>query len=149
MKFRQLLYSLPLLALASCDQLGPVSDIEPEYVLTEDNVFVDANSVEALANGMYQPWRGNGVTQMRNCMFLLTRTSNNSPVASAYQFKINDVSQRSSLVYNYYSNLYLVVNQANTIIEGFDGLPVQPLPRLHKACPNRQEHGCMSLRRNG
>ena len=52
MKIRQLLYSIPLLALASCDQLGPVDDIKPEYVLTEDNVFVDANSVEALANGM-------------------------------------------------------------------------------------------------
>ena len=133
MKFRQLLYSLPLLALASCDQLGPVSDIEPEYVLTEDNVFVDANSVEALANGMYQPWRGNGVTQMRNCMFLLTRTSNNSPVASAYQFKINDVSQRSSLVYNYYSNLYLVVNQANTIIEGLPNASPKALSEERKA----------------
>ena len=118
MKIKQILYSIPLLALVSCDQLGSVSDIEPEYVLTENNVFIDANSVEALANGMYLPWRGDGVTQMRNCMFLLTRTSNNSPVASAYEFKINDVSLRSSLVSNYYSNLYLVVNQANTIIEG-------------------------------
>ena len=34
MKFRQLLYSLPLLALASCDQLGPVDDIKPEYSVT-------------------------------------------------------------------------------------------------------------------
>lgn len=120
MKIRQLIYSIPLLALASCDQLGSVSDIEPEYVLTENNVFVDANSVEALANGMYLPWRSDGVTQMRNCMFLLTRTSNNSPVASAYEFKINDVSIRSSLVSKFYSSLYLIVNQANTII---DGLP--------------------------
>ena len=118
MKIRQLLYSLPLLAFVSCSQLGPVDDIKPEYVLTEDNVFADANSVEALANGMYQPWRGNGITQMRNCMFLLSRTSNNSPIPSAYQFKINNISSKSSLVYNYYSNLYLIINQANTIIEG-------------------------------
>ena len=118
MKIRQLLYSIPLLVFASCDQLGSVSDIEPEYVLTDNTVFVDANSVEALANGMYLPWRGDGVTQMRNCMFLLTRTSNNSSVASAYEFKINDVSPRSSLVSNYYRNLYLIVNQANIIIEG-------------------------------
>ena len=100
MKIRQLLYSISLLVFASCDQLGSVSDIEPEYVLTDNTVFVDANSVEALANGMYLPWRSDGVTQMRNCMFLLTRTSNNSSVASAYEFKINDVSPRSSLVAN-------------------------------------------------
>lgn len=53
---------------------------------------------------------------MRNCMSLLTRTSNNSSVPKAYEFKINDVSPRSSLVFDYYSNLYLIINQANTII---------------------------------
>lgn len=120
MKIRHLVYIIPLLTFVSCDQLGSIDNIKPEYVLTEDNVFVDANSTEALTNGMYQPWRSNGVTQMRNCMFLLTRTSNNSSVAGAYEFKINDVSQKSSLVLDYYSNLYLVVNHANTII---DGLP--------------------------
>lgn len=118
MKIRQLLYGIPLLALASCDQLGPVDDIKPEYVLEESNLFVDANSVEALSNGMYQPWRGTGVTKMRNCMFLLTQASNNTSVASAYQFKKNNVSPKSLLVNDYYGNLYLIVNQANTIING-------------------------------
>ena len=66
-------------------------------------------------------------------MFLLTRTSNNSPVASAYEFKINDVSQRSSLVFNYYSNLYLVVNQANTIIEGLPNASPKALSDERKA----------------
>lgn len=133
MKLRKLLYSIPLLALTSCDQLGSVSDIDPEYVLTDKNVFVDANSVEALANGMYQPWRGDGVTQMRNCMFLLTRTSNNSPVASAYEFKINDVSSKSALVLNYYRNLYLVVNQANSIINGLPSATPKGLSVERKA----------------
>lgn len=132
MKIRQLLYSIPLLVFASCDQLGSVSDIEPEYVLTENTVFVDANSVEALANGMYLPLRGDGVTQMRNCMLLLTRTSNNSSVASAYEFKINDVSPRSSLVSNYYSNLYLIVNQANIIIEGLPNASPKALSEERK-----------------
>lgn len=116
MTIRTIIYSIALFALTSCEQLGSVNDITPEYVLTDKNVFVDANSTEAFVDGLYQHWRSDGITQMRNCMSLLTRTSNNSSVPKAYEFKINDVSPRSSLVFDYYSNLYLIINQANTII---------------------------------
>lgn len=74
MTIRTIIYSIALFALTSCEQLGSVNDITPEYVLTDKNVFVDANSTEAFVDGLYQHWRSDGITQMRNCMSLLTRT---------------------------------------------------------------------------
>lgn len=101
---------------ASCDQLGSIDEITPEYVLTDETAFVNASSTEAVLNGVYQLWRGDGVTQMRNAMFQLTRTTLNTNVARAYEFKVNDISTSSPLVKNYYQNLYKIVNQSGSII---------------------------------
>ena len=69
--------------LASCEQLGSVSDIEPEYVLTDESAFTNASSTEAVLRGVYQQWRRDGITQMRNAMFQLTRTTVNTDIARA------------------------------------------------------------------
>ena len=116
MKIKYFAFLMFSMIITGCSQVGSVNDIEPEYVLTEDNVFADALTTEAFANGMYTQWRSNGITQMRNAMFLLTRTTCNTNVARAYEFKINDVSPQSPLIENYYKSLYLLMNQANTII---------------------------------
>lgn len=102
--------------LASCEQLGPVSDIEPEYVLTDESAFTNASSTEAVLRGVYQQWRRDGITQMRNAMFQLTRTTVNTDIARAYEFKVNDVSTSSPIVRAYYEDLYRLVNQASSII---------------------------------
>lgn len=102
--------------MSSCDQLSSVDEISPEYVLTDETAFINASSTEAVLNGVYQLWRGDGVTQMRNAMFQLTRTTLNTNVARAYEFKVNDISVSSPLVKNYYQNLYKIVNQAGSII---------------------------------
>lgn len=111
-----LLLSLLSVTLVSCEQLGSVSDIEPEYVLTDENAFTNASSTEAVLRGVYQQWRHDGITQMRNAMFQLTRTTVNTNIARAYEFKVNDVSASSPIVRSYYEDLYRLINQASSII---------------------------------
>lgn len=111
-----LLVSLLSVTLVSCDQLGSVSDIEPEYVLTDENAFTNASSTEAVLRGVYQQWRHDGITQMRNAMFQLTRTTVNTNIARAYEFKVNEVSASSPIVRAYYEDLYRLINQASSII---------------------------------
>lgn len=111
-----LLISLLSLTLASCEQLGSVTDIDPEYVLTDENAFTNASSTEAVLRGVYQQWRHDGITQMRNAMFQLTRTTVNTNIARAYEFKVNDVSASSPIVRAYYEDLYRLINQASSII---------------------------------
>ena len=45
------------LSLSACNLLGPVDDIQPDYVLTDENVITDANSPEYLLNGIYSLYR--------------------------------------------------------------------------------------------
>lgn len=111
-----LLFPLLYVSLVSCEQLGSVSNIEPEYVLTDENAFINASSSEAVLRGVYQQWRNDGITQMRNAMFQLTRTTVNTNIARAYEFKVNDVSVSSPIVIAYYENLYRLINQASSII---------------------------------
>lgn len=40
MTIRTIIYSIALFALTSCEQLGSVNDITPEYVLTDKNVLL-------------------------------------------------------------------------------------------------------------
>ena len=46
-----LLTLLVSLTLSSCNLLGPVDDIQPDFVLTDDDVITDSNSAEYLLNG--------------------------------------------------------------------------------------------------
>ena len=115
-KFIYFLLSVLSVILVSCEQLGSVSDIEPEYVLTDETAFQNASSSEAVLRGVYQHWRNDGITQMRNAMFLLTRTTVNTDIPRAYEFKVNNVSASSSIVRAYYEDLYRLVNQASSII---------------------------------
>ena len=102
------------LSLSACNLLGPVDDIQPDYVLTDENVITDANSPEYLLNGIYSLYRESGITSMRNGMFILTGTLYNSTTAEgATNFRENTLRVQNNTVLNYYRTLYTIINQAN------------------------------------
>ena len=58
MQIKNILFTAILgLSATSCNLLGPVSDIEPDYVLTDENVITNAQSAEYLLNGIYTTYR--------------------------------------------------------------------------------------------
>ena len=104
------------LSLSACNLLGPVDDIQPDYVLTDENVITDANSPEYLLNGIYSLYRESGITSMRNGMFILTGTLYNSTTAEgATNFRENTLRVQNNTVLNYYRTLYTIINQANSL----------------------------------
>lgn len=115
--YKYLFWFLSATFVVSCEQLGSIDDIEPENVLTYNSLFVNESSTEAVVNGMYQTWRSEGICEMRNCMFMLAGECERSSF-SDQSFLDNDISTQSSAVQNYYSKLYLLINHANTIING-------------------------------
>lgn len=104
------------LSLSACNLLGPVDDIKPDYVLTDENVITDANSAEYLLNGIYSLYRESGITAMRNGMFILTGTLYNSTTAEgATNFRDNTLRVQNNTVLNYYRALYTIINQTNSL----------------------------------
>lgn len=104
------------LSLSACNLLGPVDDIQPDFVLTDENVITDANSPEYLLNGIYSLYRESGITAMRNGMFILTGTLYNSTTAEGTtNFRDNNLRVQNNTVLNYYRTLYTIVNQANSL----------------------------------
>lgn len=112
-----LLTLLVSLTLSSCNLLGPVDDIQPDFVLTDDDVITDSNSAEYLLNGIYSRYRERSLASMRNGMFILTGTLNNTTVAEgATNFRENNLRPQNNTVLNYYTGLYAIINQSNSLI---------------------------------
>lgn len=123
---------ISLVIFTSCEQLGSIDSIEPEFVLTDESAFTNKSSTEGVLNGIYKQWRSNGITQMRNAMFQLTRITVNTNVPKAYEFKVNNVSVSSPLVEQYYKDLYYLVNQASSIITYLPNVTPKGLSELRK-----------------
>ena len=104
------------LSLSACNLLGPVDDIQPDYVLTDEDVITDANSAEYLLNGVYSLYRESGMSSIRNGMFILTGTLYNTTTAEgATNFRENTLRVHNNTVLNYYRTLYTIINQANSL----------------------------------
>lgn len=109
------------LCLSACNLLGPVSDINPNYVQTDENVIEDANSAEYLLNGIYSLYRKSEFTAMRNAMPLMSGTLKTSDVDGMQDFIDNTLKPANHTVLNYYVSLYGIINQANSLISKLEG----------------------------
>lgn len=134
MQIKNILFTAILgLSAASCNLLGPVSDIEPDYVLTDENVITNAQSAEYLLNGIYTTYRTREFSAIRTAMLLMSGTLKDSDVDGSASFARNEVRIENITVQNYYTSLYFIINQANSLISGLTNTNPQGLSAERKA----------------
>lgn len=105
-----------LVVVASCDLLGPIDDIEPQYKLTDDTVISDLKSAESTLNGVYASWNNVRIAWFRHYLNILTGSENEINIIGTNGFKDNNVLETNEgLEYNY-DALYNVVNNASSFI---------------------------------
>lgn len=134
MQIKNILFTAILgLSAASCNLLGPVSDIEPNYVLTDGNVISNAQSAEYLLNGIYTTYRSREFSASRTAMLLMSGTLKDSDVDGSASFARNEVRIETITVQQYYTSLYFIINQANSLISGLANTNPQGLSTERKA----------------
>lgn len=134
MQIKNILFTAILgLSATSCNLLGPVSDIEPDYVLTDENVITNAQSAEYLLNGIYTTYRTREFSASRTAMLLMSGTLKDSDVDGSASFARNEVRIENITVQQYYTSLYFIINQANSLISGLANTNPQGLSAERKA----------------
>lgn len=134
MQIKNILFTAILgLSATSCNLLGPVSDIEPDYVLTDENVITNAQSAEYLLNGIYTTYRTREFSASRTAMLLMSGTLKDSDVDGSANFARNEVRIENITVQQYYTSLYFIINQANSLISGLANTNPQGLSAERKA----------------
>lgn len=134
MQIKNILFTAILgLSATSCNLLGPVSDIEPDYVLTDENVITNAQSAEYLLNGIYTTYRTREFSASRTAMLLMSGTLKDSDVDGSASFARNEVRIENITVQQYYTSLYFIINQANSLISGLGNTNPQGLSAERKA----------------
>lgn len=115
LKYYILLAIYPLV-LSSCDLLGKIDDIKPDYVLTDETVISDLKTAEATLNGVYSSFRNIRIGWFRNNLNFLTGVQEETNVAGSAGFKNNDINIDNVAVQNNYAAWYNVINNATSFI---------------------------------
>lgn len=105
-----------LALLNSCQLMGSLDEIQPEYVLTDETLITDATSAENAINGVYVIWKEYSICTARDVQFGLTQTVNTSGAYGGDEFLINNVTDENYVTAGYYPCLYKVVNMASSVI---------------------------------
>lgn len=131
-KLRYILTIIVTLAitLQSCELIGSIDDIKPDYKLTDETVIVDGPSAEAGINGVYLSWNSMNIGYMRYLLNSLTGSQFQAGVAGADGFKSNTVKEDNVGVEGNYRNLYYVVQSASLFIQNLNSK--ESLPGLAK-----------------
>ncbi len=124
--------------IQSCSLMGSIDDIQPEHVVDDDTVIVDAETAEFALNGVYASLRTFEIGTFRSCMSLWANSIASSSVAGAGEFK-GDSQNRSSIkiensaVEGLYRGCYLVINTANSFIANLEKNSPSDLSGMRKA----------------
>lgn len=105
-----------LASVASCDLLGPIDDIEPQYKLTDETVITDLKSAESNLNGVYSSWNNVRIAWFRHYLDLLTGTEAEMRILGIEGFSDNNVLTSNEGVEYNYEALYKVINNATSFI---------------------------------
>ena len=117
MKLKHMVYSLiGIVGLASCDLVGNIDDIKPEYQLEENMLIRDENSAKLALRGVYELWRDKGVTLVSPAMGMLSGALEGNGI-DAGAFIKNDVKPETGSVADFYTALYRIVNYADVVME--------------------------------
>lgn len=126
-----------MVAVQSCNLLGSIDDIQPEYVLTDKDVIIDASTAQMALNGVYSSIRSFEVCTFRACMSVWAGTCDNVQVAGATDFKGNNKNETSIKVENVgvegvYRAYYYVINSVNSFITNLNAADPADLPEVRK-----------------
>ncbi len=102
--------------LTSCDLIGSIDDIKPDYVITDDNYITDAASAQTALNGVYASWRSTGVSYLRYGIASMAHTEMQAMVMGADEFAAENIETNNSNVETAYTAYYNVINTANTFL---------------------------------
>ncbi len=110
------LLSATAFAFTSCDLIGSIDDIKPDYVVTDENYITDASSAQTALNGVYASWRSTGVSYLRYGIASMARTEMQAMVMGASEFASENIETNNSNVESAYTAYYNVINTANTFL---------------------------------
>ena len=127
--------SLLLIALtfASCDLVGDIDSIEPQYQLEEKDVVTNAESAELLMRGVYKAWRAWDIGAFRAHGSTLIGSFNIGYVNGREGFADNTVQPNNITVTNLYTQLYTVVNTANMLLAQLDAGKAPDIDEVRRA----------------
>jgi len=110
------LLSVSALTFASCDLIGSIDDMEPDYVVTDLNYITDATSAQTALNGVYASWRSTGVSYLRYGIASMAHTQTQAMVMGVDEFAAENIQTNNSNVETAYTAYYNVINTANTFL---------------------------------
>lgn len=114
---KYLTFLILIVVLGSCEKF---EDIQPTNLLTEDNVVRDETSANAMLNRLYNLTRDWDITRISVALgwygIEQDMTGNGISGAGA-DYLENNVQSDNSLLLQYYSHMYYIINNANFLID--------------------------------
>lgn len=109
--------------LSSCSLLGSLDDLEFEYVRTDDNIITDATSAESQLAGVYTQWKHFNVSTFFTLQSMRSGTIQTVNIAGYTEFRTNQITDTNDATEKFYTNLYLIINSANSFIASLNARP--------------------------
>lgn len=107
--------------VTSCDLMGDIDNIRPEYQLEEDNYVTNAKSAEQALRGVYQDWRAWRICESRLHISVMAGSiKSTGGVDGITGFSTNSVVPDNTAIADLYSELYTTINAANYLIEALE-----------------------------
>lgn len=109
--------------LASCSMLGSLDDLEFEYVRTDENIITDAASAENQLAGVYSQWKPFNVSTFFTLQSLRSGAIATANIDGYTEFQSNQITDTNNATEKVYTNLYLIINAANSLVAALDARP--------------------------
>lgn len=120
------LFILILLAaagLSSCSMLGSLDDLEFEYVRTDEDIITDAASAENQLAGVYSQWKPFNIATFFTLQSLRSGAIMTANIDGYTEIQSNQITDANNATEKVYTNLYLIINSANSLIAALDQRP--------------------------
>ena len=135
MKLKYNIITLLLLSagVQSCDLMGSIDKIQPEYVLEDGSgtVIIDEATANMALNGLYDCMRNSDVANMRRALGGLSGVIGGvQQVSNSNEFVSGNITEKNLTVEKAYRGYYRVVNEANSFLNNLElsGVTEKELP---------------------
>lgn len=109
--------------LSSCSMLGSLDDLEFEYVRTDEDIITDAASAENQLAGVYSQWKPFNVSTFFALQSLRSGSIMTINIDGYTEFQSNQITDTNNATEKFYTNLYLIINSANSLVAALDARP--------------------------